>query len=95
MACAWATFLCYGSMMVISYRWGQQAYRIPYATKNLVAYLVIVALIYFIHLWITGLWTNGLFSFALATLLTLGFALFIVRIEKREFRKLPFIGKYV
>src|SRR5205814_8204458 len=24
MACAWATFICYGSMMVVSYLWGQK-----------------------------------------------------------------------
>jgi len=34
MACAWATFCCYGSMMVISFIWGQKAYPIPYAWKN-------------------------------------------------------------
>ncbi len=34
MACAWATFLCYGTMMVVSYKWGQKSYRIPYATKK-------------------------------------------------------------
>jgi O-antigen/teichoic acid export membrane protein len=49
MACAWATFACYGSMMVISYVWGQKHYRIPYATKKLVAYIVIVVLLFFIH----------------------------------------------
>jgi O-antigen/teichoic acid export membrane protein len=42
MACAWATFACYGSMMVASYIWGQKEYRIPYATKKLVALMVIV-----------------------------------------------------
>src|SRR5206468_233935 len=30
-ACAWATFFCYGSMMVVSFVWGQKAYRVPYA----------------------------------------------------------------
>jgi O-antigen/teichoic acid export membrane protein len=34
MACAWATFACYGSMMVISFIWGQKEYPIPYAWKN-------------------------------------------------------------
>lgn len=37
MACAWTTFFCYGSMMVISYAWEQKAYRIPYATRKLLA----------------------------------------------------------
>jgi len=93
MACAWATFLCYGAMMVISYYWGQKAYPIPYATKKLIAYMVIVALLYFFHHFITGLWKNNWFSVALGTILTGAYLLFILKIEKREFSKLPYIGK--
>ena len=95
MASAWATFLCYGSMMVISYQWGQKAYRIPYATKKLVAYMVIVALVYFIHHFLISLWANNWFSLALATILTSAFVLFVIRIERKEFQKLPYIGKWV
>ncbi len=94
MACAWATFICYGSMMAISYRWGQKAYPIPYATKKLVAYMVIVALLFFIHLFFINLWKNTLFSLSLATLLTSAFVLFVSRIEKREFQKLPYVGRW-
>ncbi|MEO6893858.1 MAG: polysaccharide biosynthesis C-terminal domain-containing protein, partial [Ginsengibacter sp.] len=42
MACAWATFICYFCMMVICYLWGQKEYKIPYAWKKLMAYIVIV-----------------------------------------------------
>jgi O-antigen/teichoic acid export membrane protein len=95
MACAWATFLCYGSMMVLSYVWGQQVYPIPYAWKKLLAYMVIVAGIYFIHHVLTGIWKGSVFSLGLATLLTLGYILFILKIEKKEFQKLPYIGKWI
>ncbi|MBS1667994.1 MAG: oligosaccharide flippase family protein [Bacteroidetes bacterium] len=95
MACAWATFFCYGSMMVISYNWGQKNYRIPYATKKLVAYLVIVALIYFVHLLLTKAWPNNYFSLTMATVLTLGFTWFVMKVDKKEFQKLPYIGKWV
>ena len=95
MACAWATFLCYGSMMVISFVWGQKAYRVPYAWKKLVAYMVIVALLYFAHYFIVLLWSNTVFSFILASIFTLAYLLFVLRIEKREFVRLPFVGKYV
>jgi O-antigen/teichoic acid export membrane protein len=37
MASAWATFFCYGTMMVVSYLWGQRVYPVPYATKKLIA----------------------------------------------------------
>src|SRR5690606_22109273 len=49
MACAWATIICYGTMMVISYLWGQKHYPVPYAWKKLLSYIVIVVLLYFIH----------------------------------------------
>ncbi len=95
MACAWATFFSYGTMMTISFLWGQKAYHIPYAWKKLTAFIVIVVLLYFIHsaiaYFLPGTWPgiiSGLFLLA-------GYVLFILRIEKKEFRKLPVIGKYI
>jgi len=95
MASAWATFLCYGSMMVISYIWGQKVYPVPYAWKKLVAYMVIVTLLYFIHTGLTAIWPNRVFSLALATVLLGGYALFILRVEQKEFRRLPYIGRFL
>jgi O-antigen/teichoic acid export membrane protein len=95
MACAWATFACYGSMMVISFVWGQKTYRIPYAWRKLVAYMVIVALLYFIHHAATGWWHNKWFYYLLATALLGIYTMFILRVERKEFQKLPFIGKYI
>jgi O-antigen/teichoic acid export membrane protein len=95
LACAWATFLCYGSMMVISYLWGQRNYPIPYATKKLLAYMVIVALLYFLHHGLTRLWPQTWFSLVLATALTGGYVLFLLRIERKEFQRLPYIGKWI
>ena len=95
MASAWATFFCYGSMMVISYVWGQKVYRIPYAWKKLVAFMVIALLLYFIHHFLTGIWMNEIFSLGLATLFTSGYALFLIRVERREFQRLPYIGKFL
>jgi O-antigen/teichoic acid export membrane protein len=95
MASAWATFICYGSMMVISFVWGQKVYRVPYAWKKLTAYLVIVALIYFLHHFIVGLWPNRVFSLALGTVFIGGYALFVLRVERKEFQRLPYIGKFL
>jgi O-antigen/teichoic acid export membrane protein len=94
-ASAWATFLCYGTMMVVSFIWGQKNYKVPYAWKKLVAYMVIVALLYFIHHGLTRVWHSQVFSLALATLLTGAYTLFILRVERKEFRRLPVIGKYL
>ena len=93
-ACAWTTFFCYGSMMVISYVWGQKYYRIPYAWKKLVAYMVIVVLIYFIHKGIVALNSNIYLDLSSATVLVLLYCWFIATIEKKELPKLPVIGKY-
>ena len=95
MACAWATCICYGTMMVISYVWGQRNYRIPYAWKKLVAYLFIVCALYFVHHFLTQAWDNIWFYYILSTILTGGFLLFILLIEKKEFIRLPYVGKYI
>jgi O-antigen/teichoic acid export membrane protein len=95
MACAWATFFCYGSMMAISFVWGQKSYPIPYATKKLCAYMVIVAILYFIHHFITVWWPNAWVNYSLATILTLGYLVFILRIERKEFSRLPYVGKMI
>jgi O-antigen/teichoic acid export membrane protein len=95
MACAWATFFCYGSMMVISFIWGQKNYHIPYAWKKLAAYMIIVAILYFIHHFATGLWPAKWFSLSLATLFTGLYGIFLLKVEKKEFQRLPIIGKYI
>ena len=95
MACAWATFLCYFSMMVISFSWGQKKYYIPYAWKKLLAYLVMVVLLFFLHKGITAFYDHTVFSLAIATLLTSAYLLFVVRVEKKEFQQLPFVGRFI
>jgi hypothetical protein len=81
--------------MVISYIWGQKVYPVPYALKKLVAYMVIVTLVYLVYMGLTTLWGNRVFSLAVATVLLGGYALFILRVERKEFRRLPYIGKYL
>ena len=94
-ACAWATFLCYATMMIVSYVWGQKHYRVPYAWKKLSAYLIIVVLLFFIHWALTSFWNNTLYSLTVATILTLSYVWFITRIEKKEFQQLPVVGKFI
>jgi hypothetical protein len=95
MASAWATFLCYTSMMVISYVWGQKVYPVPYATRKLVAYMVIVALEYFVFVGLRGLWDNLVYRLAVGTILLGAYGIFILRVERREFRRLPVIGRFL
>ena len=94
MACAWATFFCYGSMMVISFAWGQKAYRIPYAWKKLCAYIIIVVLLFFIHRAFIHFFNNELANYSSATFLLFIYLWFIMVIERKEFKKLPVIGRF-
>ncbi len=94
MACAWATFLCYGTMMVISYLWGQKDYRIPYAWKKLCAYIVIVVLLYLFHVLIKHIFPGFWIAIITATALILLYLVFVFKVEWREVSRLPVIGKF-
>jgi O-antigen/teichoic acid export membrane protein len=95
MACAWATFFCYGTMMVISFIWGQKEYPVPYAWRKLVAYLVISVGLYGLYALIQGFSDNIWINRGIALILLSLFTLFILRIERQEFARLPVIGKYL
>lgn len=90
LACAWATFTCYGSMMIISFIWGQKEYRIPYAWKKLLVYMILIALLYFIHSWIIKLVPDLYLQLGISILFTLAFIIFVGMIEKKELQRLPF-----
>jgi O-antigen/teichoic acid export membrane protein len=90
-----ATFCCYLFMMITSYILGQKYYPVPYARKKIIAYLVLIVLIYFAHRGLVSFWSNAWFNLATATLLLSFFTVFIARIEKRELQRMPFIGKFV
>ncbi len=94
MACAWATFFCYGSMMVISFLWGQKDYRVPYAWKKLCAYIIIVVLLYFIHQMIIYFFKGSIINFCSATFLLLLYVWFIIVIEKDELQRISFMKKF-
>ena len=95
MACAWATFACYASMMVISFVWGQKRYFVPYAWKKLLAYLIISVLLFFVQKGVTYFTENLFVNLSTATILIIAYLYFITRVERKEFQQLPVIGKYI
>ncbi|HRN58253.1 MAG TPA: polysaccharide biosynthesis C-terminal domain-containing protein, partial [Agriterribacter sp.] len=95
MASAWATFFCYGSMMVACYIWGQKEYPVPYAWKKLSAYIVIVVVLFYLHRLLTYLWPHAIFNYTMATVILAAFLLFVLRVEKNEFKKLPVVGRFL
>lgn len=94
MACAWATFLCYGSMMVFSYLWGQKAYPVPYATKKLLGYMAVAVVIYGVY----GLFKKLGFDIwpqrGFALILLCLYGLLVLNLERKEFQRLPYVGKF-
>lgn len=97
---AWATFICYAFMMVVCYRLGQKHYPIPYATKKLIAYVVIVLLLFAMHELVILPFEKGTKSFYviyfLSAFLLIGlFGWVIFKAEKKELKKLPYVGKFI
>jgi O-antigen/teichoic acid export membrane protein len=88
MASAWATFFCYGTMMYVSFKWGQKVYPIPYATKKLIAYFVITLLLYGIYLIVQYFTLNKNIRLSIATFELIAFVAFVARIEKKELKSL-------
>lgn len=88
MASAWATFICYGTMMVVSYKWGQRVYYIPYATKKLIAYFVISLLLFGVNNLVHLVSNNQPFNYLFATILLVLFIVFVARIEKKELQSI-------
>lgn len=93
-ACAWSHFLCYGTMMVMSYTWGQKHYPIPYPWKKLLAYIIICVILYAVYFLFTLTELNEWVNRGFALVLVFLFMLLIVNTEKREFSRLPVIGRY-
>jgi O-antigen/teichoic acid export membrane protein len=96
---AWATFICYAFMMVVSYMQGQRFYPIPYAKKKLLAYLSISALLYIIHEFIaaqmTPSWSGyNYIYFGTGFLFMALFGILIMRVESKELQRLPIVGRY-
>lgn len=83
---AWATFICYASMMVISYLLGQKYYPVNYNIIKYCLYTVLAIAIWFLHnLFITPLYMNHLAIYmALNLFIMAGFASFIYLLEFRK-----------
>ncbi|MEO8412575.1 MAG: oligosaccharide flippase family protein [Ginsengibacter sp.] len=94
MACAWATFFCYGSMMIISFIWGQKEYRVPYAWRKLCAYIIIVVLLFFIHSAIIYFFKGIIVNFVTASLLLLAYMWFLMTVERKELQRIPLLRRF-
>lgn len=88
MASAWATFFCYGGMMILCYYWGKKVYPIPYLTKKIIAYMVLAVIIYFIHNLFNYIIKIQFLQLFFSVILWVGFILFAYKVEKKELKKI-------
>lgn len=80
MGSAWATFICYASMMVISFFYGQKHYHINYNIVRILGYLVLSIGIYFISVYVKP--ANTLLLYSFNTMLLLVFTCVVIYIER-------------
>lgn len=80
MGSAWATFICYAFMMLISFFYGQKKYPIPYAIARILLYIGTSIALYGISILIKP--DNNILMFVFNTILLLLFISIVVFLEK-------------
>jgi O-antigen/teichoic acid export membrane protein len=95
MACAIATIFCYGFMMTASYWLGQKYYPVPYAWKKLLAYIVICLILFGIHYAVRSFSPSIWLTHGTGALLLAAFVVFVLKVERKEFEKMPVINRWV
>ena len=86
-ACAWATLAAYGSMMVLSYLWGQKNFPIKYNVKAMTVYTAITIFLYLLSLTYSGM-ENTVAKIILNNLLIGIFVWMIYKLEINNLKKL-------
>lgn len=81
MGCAWATLICYFSMMVVSYKLGQKHYPIPYNLKKSALYIGLALGLYFVY---TQVEIAYGINFVVSTLLLLVYLMGVYIIEQKK-----------
>ncbi|HVI45408.1 MAG TPA: polysaccharide biosynthesis C-terminal domain-containing protein [Chitinophaga sp.] len=99
---ALATMVCYFVQMVVCYVWGQKYYPIPYHLPKIITYISLAVIVYYFYSWLNrtllspkDIYALKFSSLAVATLLFAAYCWFLLRMEKKEFAKLPVIGKFL
>ncbi|AHF17659.1 lipopolysaccharide biosynthesis protein [Niabella soli] len=92
---ATVTMVCYGSMVVLAYLLGQKYYPIPYAWKKLVAYMVITVLLFLVNKTLVSFTHNFWLKTGCATVFMCIFLYLVGRVERKELKSLPVIGRFI
>ncbi|SHM59454.1 polysaccharide biosynthesis C-terminal domain-containing protein [Chitinophaga sp. CF418] len=99
---ALATMVCYFAQMTICYILGQKYYPVPYHLPRILTYMLTAVLTFYLYdlLNRTLLSPGDVYalkplSLFVATVFFGGYIWFLLKMEKKEFSRLPFIGKFV
>ncbi|RQO30812.1 polysaccharide biosynthesis protein [Taibaiella sp. KBW10] len=98
LAAAWTTLVCYFSMVIVCYIWGQKYYPIPYPMKRILTYLIAIVLLFLIHKGIIGYLlphANVYMRLGSGILWFVCFLLLILKLERKELASMPLIGKFL
>ena len=87
---AWANFACYFVIMLISFFWGRQIYRIEYHYLKIILYSVLAIGLYLLSILLSNYFFN--IHMAINTLFLTGYMLIVYAIE---FKKMKFTKKRV
>ncbi len=85
MGSAWATLICYASMMIVSYFWGNKHYPVNYDLKRILGYLGLSVTLYFISVLIKT--ESAAINLFLNNLMLLGFAGAVWKMEGKNLIK--------
>ncbi len=94
-ASAWATLICYTSMMVLSYVSGQRYYPVPYALKRLGLYLGAAFGLYFLHRGLGAVLPNAGLRLLAGAVLLGAFLVLVGKGERDELKRFPVVGRWV
>ena len=94
-ACAWATLICYATMMALSYYYGQKHFPVPYSTKKLLSYLGVITILFFAQQVFSHFVHLTTARLAWGILLLLIFLRLVFVVERKELKGFPVIGRYI
>jgi len=80
MGSAWATLICYASMMIVSFIYGQKHYYVNYNMKRILGYIALALALFFVKKYLT--FDSAILRYTLSTLLLLIFSGVVFYFEK-------------
>jgi O-antigen/teichoic acid export membrane protein len=88
---AWATFICYGAMMVISYITGQKYFPVNYDLRRFFGYLGLAIIVYYLSTVI--IIDKTILRLIIRTVLFASFGAVVLMVEKPRLLKTTFISR--